>query len=104
MTVEMFLKAQGYKHIATDYWLIPNAAEDSVAITTLCAIKHYHDKKYENAIKIINDLHEDIQALLKKGKGVWPQKDYIRDEQWNFLRGRAYALNELRNKLGEDVK
>ncbi len=37
----------------------------------------------------------EADERLAKGKGTWPNSDYVKDDTWNHIRGQAYALRRV---------
>ena len=55
-----------------------------------------------------DELREHIEARLRetegvlaKGKGAWPNSNYIKDAVWEHLQGQAYALRDVIRAMGK---
>jgi hypothetical protein len=51
------------------------------------------------ALKIAEAYRDEIAALIAKGKGTWPQSDYVKDETWASWHGRHAAADEIAHKI-----
>lgn len=50
----------------------------------------------------LRSMYADVSALIARGKGTWPQNDYVRDETWAHWQGESIALRELLRCAGID--
>ncbi len=48
---------------------------------------------------LIAKMASEIQAKLDRGKGTWPNDDYIKDEIWHQWQGELFALHVLANAI-----
>jgi len=37
----------------------------------------------------------EVMAKISKGKGIWPERDYVKDDDWAFLLGQRYILDKV---------
>lgn len=44
-----------------------------------------------------------INAIFARGKGIWPEPGYVKDDVWNRLLGEQYAFNEVLRWLGKPI-
>ncbi|TXH49893.1 MAG: hypothetical protein E6Q97_21580 [Desulfurellales bacterium] len=42
---------------------------------------------------------QDINERISKGKGTWPNQDYIRDETWSIWQGEKATLDRVLHKI-----
>jgi len=45
---------------------------------------------------------DEYAALIAKGKGTWPQPDYVRDETWHHWQGALSVLESAVRRLPPD--
>lgn len=43
---------------------------------------------------------DEVHALIAKGRGEWPQSDYVRDETWHRWQGEELALRWVMRQYG----
>ena len=47
---------------------------------------------------------EEVQLRLKRGKGTWPQKDYITDDIWAMWRSDEITLKSILHRFDPEFK
>jgi hypothetical protein len=53
----------------------------------------------EKFITWLNMQIEEINLRIERGKGIWPQSDYIKDEHWARMLERKHVLDDVRYML-----
>jgi hypothetical protein len=61
-------------------------------------------RKLAKARAHIQAAQESTQRLLDRGKGTWPEPDYVRNETWNYWRGEEAALRQALNIIDAALK
>lgn len=54
---------------------------------------------------IIEIIKQELQVyddLIEKGKGTWPNEDYVRDSRWHSWHGSKMALRSVLYKIGPE--
>lgn len=49
----------------------------------------------EDILEFITKRIDALNALMEKGKGVWPEQSYVKDETWANWSGGLYELNQV---------
>lgn len=52
--------------------------------------------------RVVRAQLREIESWIAKGKGTWPEKNYIRDEAWHRWQGEALALRSVLRQAGLD--
>lgn len=52
--------------------------------------------------RVVRAQLREVESWLAKGKGTWPEKDYIRDQTWHTWQGEVMALRSALRNAGLD--
>ena len=55
-------------------------------------------------IDLIRSELAEYELLIAKGKGTWPEGNYVRDDIWNSWRTTIYVLSRLLQKIGVETE
>ncbi len=79
-------------------------------MTTTILLSHLRNKEMKEKTEIytleqavINRLRE-IEAKIAKGKGTWPNSDYVRDYEWDGWIGARNNLRWVLQDAGIDIE
>ncbi len=50
--------------------------------------------------RVIRDELLNVETRFQVGKGTYGQSDYIKDDDWAFLKGERYALRYILQMVG----
>ena len=42
---------------------------------------------------------KEVNQRIEKGKGTWPNEDYVKDEDWGRLMSKKHTLDDVRYML-----
>ena len=45
----------------------------------------------------------EYALLIEQGKGTWPEKDYVRDDTWNYWQGALAKLEQAVRRLPDET-
>ena len=60
--------------------------------------------KDNEIINYIKTELKEVQLRLKKGKGIWPNSNYVRDEIWASLKGEEVTLKSILYRFDPEFK
>ncbi len=63
------------------------------------AALHFHRAGMRRAAEIAKQQNDEHAKNLRRGKGTWPQNDYIRDEIWHQWEGQEQASRWIANDI-----
>ena len=53
--------------------------------------------------RLVSIIHAEIakyESLIQRGKGTWPQNDYVRDSVWDAWNAKVSVLRSILDKFG----
>ena len=59
-------------------------------------------KAFAKRLNAVFERLKQVEELLRKGKGTWPEKGYIRDSDWDNWLGEQRALRSIVRSWGVD--
>lgn len=59
--------------------------------------------KASRLVEAVKTRLKEVNELIARGKGTWPQKDYVRDDTWAGWQAECHCLRMVLQRAGFDA-
>lgn len=74
---------------------LPETVGDVMRVAQLPELKALSDETPCDVLALVQKERDSMAEVIARGKGTWPQQDYVRDETWASWQGQLSVLESI---------